>query len=77
MISLVTADNLNISGLLVASFTAGKVFCNVKTDIKASIKLISFKSVISISSDFFEMNRCRNYFVGRVCSNGYDSCHIH
>ena len=51
---LVIIDNLNILGSLLAPFTASKVFCNVKTDIKASIKLMNFKSLTSISSDLLD-----------------------
>ena len=50
----VMIDNLNIFGSLLAFFTASKVFCSVKTDIKASIKLMSFKSLTSISSNLLD-----------------------
>lgn len=53
-IPLETADNLNISGRLFSPFTEIKVFCKVKTDISASIKLMFRKSFISKSSDFLD-----------------------
>ena len=53
-ILLETADNRNISGRLFSPFTEIKVFCKVKTDTSASIKLIFRKSFISRSSDFLD-----------------------
>lgn len=65
MIALATADNLNISGLLFSPFTVISVFCKVKTDINASIKLMfrsSFMRISDVFFDFFKLTEAMTIF---------------